>query len=802
MTRVYTSIHVNIHIASFDSGKPPFCPNIISPLPSLSLTSASLAAKKTMNGGGGDARVSIPNHLRKVIQEIKKTLGFKHTDEFIYTTLNDCDMDPNEAGRRLKMIHDIREIAGKHSVEDVYIMLKDCNMDPNEAAQRLLYIDTFHEVKKKHDRRKTISSDTSEEYKRTRGNQWQGAKGGRGTFYSSKVFDDVGGGRTLSSGKENGVANPETVLKVTMPLHSGKENSAALVANSAANVNSTLPISNGSCSHKLAPELSSGVSSSTSDPVVVPVEKPHYTCAVGTIKCEITKRSGSSKSNAKLPAGIESSADQVVAGVAEDADCDNTSQPQSNVVEKNQMSDVLQPLSVSTNKGSLVVNPNQDNQPSQLLNESPKVIASEHMNVSINNAQLVPGEESEFKQSGPKLDMMLDKLTLSSHQPVIFPDHFEVPENFRSQFTFGSLDATPDDCRPLSKTESTQQNEEVVTEPSPSNQNVATTAQEGEVQDHPLPHVSEHALPSKDNISSDPAIKHEQTKLEANPPIGGFQNPVLQTTRDYPFGFMPHLVGPHFVQLDVPELQSGSSLVASASGPTPVAQSTTAGQSSMALSPPLFPYFRQPYPNYIPYNPYFPHMYLPQNAHLLNHGVFPQQPPTGNIYMHAAAAGVKFPVSSQYKQGSNAGSLTHLGVPSGYGSYGSSVGYGASVTPGGSANEDLTTTQTKDNDLHSAVQQGEEDPQVWAPAAGRDIPNLLPNYFYNFPQPQHMAFSPLQAGIYHSSPPMTAQTTVQPLVYPPQSTGGTVEPMVSPPPTSYQQPQGNWNTALLNRETS
>ncbi|XP_024968415.1 GBF-interacting protein 1-like isoform X1 [Cynara cardunculus var. scolymus] len=759
-----------------------------------------MAAKTTMNGGAADARVSIPTHHRKVIQEIKKTLGFKHSDEFIHATLNDCDMDPNEAGWRLKMIHDIREIAGKHSVEDVYIMLKDCNMDPNEAAQRLLYIDTFHEVKKKHDRRKPISSDTSEEHKRTRGNQWQGAKGGRGTFYSSKVFDDVGGGRTLSSGKDNGVANPpERVSGVTPSVHSGKENNGALVANSAANANGTVPISNGSYINKLAPELSPDVSSSTSDPVVIPYENTHHTCAVGTIKCEITKRSGSSKSNAKLPAGIKSSVDQVVAGVAEAVDSDSTSQPQSNVVEKNQMSDVLQPLSVSTNKGSHVVNPNQDNQPSRLLNEPPKVTASEHMNVAINNAHLVPGAESELKRSDPKLDVMLEKLTLSSHQPVIFPDHFEVPENFRSQFTFGSLDATPDDCRPLSVIEATQPNGEVVTEPSSSNENVAKTAQEGEVQDHPLPHLSEHALPSKDDISSHPAIKHEQTKLEAMPPIGGFQNPVLQASRDYPFGFMPHLVGPHFVQLDVPELQSGSSQVASALGSTPVAQSTTTGQSSMALSPPLFPYFRQPYPNYIPYNPYFPHMYLPQHAHLLNHGIFPQQPPTGNIYMHPAAAGVKFPVPSQYKQGSNAGSLTHVGVSSGYGSYGSSVGYDASVTPGSSANEDLTASQTKDNDLHSA-QQG-DDPQVYAPAADRDTPNLLPNYFYNFPQPQHMAFSLLQAGIYHSSP-MTAQTTVQPPVYPPQSTGGTVEPMVSPPPSSYQQPQSNWNTALLNRETS
>lgn len=93
-----------------------------------------------MTTSGGDSRVSIPSKNRKLIQEIKKT-GSNHTDDFIYSTLKDCSMNPNETSRRLKMIHDIKEIAGnKHSVEDVYTMLKDCNMDPNEAAQRLLYI--------------------------------------------------------------------------------------------------------------------------------------------------------------------------------------------------------------------------------------------------------------------------------------------------------------------------------------------------------------------------------------------------------------------------------------------------------------------------------------------------------------------------------------------------------------------------------------------------------------------------------------------------------------------------------------
>ena len=39
-----------------------------------------------------------------------------------------------------KMVSDIKEIARKHSDEDVYTMLQECAMDPNEAAQRLLYL--------------------------------------------------------------------------------------------------------------------------------------------------------------------------------------------------------------------------------------------------------------------------------------------------------------------------------------------------------------------------------------------------------------------------------------------------------------------------------------------------------------------------------------------------------------------------------------------------------------------------------------------------------------------------------------
>lgn len=113
-------------------------------------------------------------------------------------------------------------------------------------------------------------------------------------------------------------------------------------------------------------------------------------------------------------------------------------------------------------------------------------------------------------------------------------------------------------------------------------------------------------------------------------------------------------------------MQNGNYQVVSAADQTPVTQPSATSQSSVALSPPLFPYFR-PYPHYIPYNPYLPaHMYMSQNAHLLNHGVtgvFPQPPstiPTTSIHhmQAAAAAGVRLPTPSQNKQASNEDIIT------------------------------------------------------------------------------------------------------------------------------------------------
>ncbi|GMP53232.1 hypothetical protein CsSME_00018757 [Camellia sinensis var. sinensis] len=102
-----------------------------------------------------------------------------------------------------KMIQNIKEITGNHSEEEIYAMLKECSMDPNETAQKLLLQDTFHEVKRKRDRRKeNLSNKEPTELRWRTGMQGRGSRGGRGN-YSRHILNDARGGRNSAPGKEN-----------------------------------------------------------------------------------------------------------------------------------------------------------------------------------------------------------------------------------------------------------------------------------------------------------------------------------------------------------------------------------------------------------------------------------------------------------------------------------------------------------------------------------------------------------------------------------------------------------------------
>lgn len=263
--------------------------------------------------------------------------------------------------------------------------------------------------------------------------------------------------------------------------------------------------------------------------------------------------------------------------------------------------------------------------------------------------------------------------------------------------------------------------------------------------------------------------------------------------------------------------EGGNSLVQSTAGPTPlVSQAGGVMQNSIAVTQQPVPVFRPPAgmhishypPNYIPYGHYFSPFYVPPPAihQFLSNGAFPQQPQAGSVYAagppSAAGMGVKYSLS-QFKPGTNTGNSAPIGMPSGYGPYGSSpAGYNPSsaATAGNSTtNEDLAASQYKDSNVYIPGQQSEGS-AVWIAAPGRDISSLPTSSFYNLPpQGQHVTFAPSQAGqgtftgIYHHGQAVTA-ATVHPLLQQSQTMTGAVD-MVGPTANVYQQPQHaqiNW----------
>ncbi|KAJ4980608.1 hypothetical protein NE237_031445 [Protea cynaroides] len=180
----------------------------------------------------GGFRVSIPNNVRKTIQNIK-------------------------------------EIAGNHSDEEIYTMLKECSMDPNETAQKLLFQDTFHEVRRKRDKRKENLNNRDPADSRWKpGLQGRGGRGGRGNYSPRYVSHDAGGGRNAVAGKENGVhqGTDRGVILSSLPESQDTENkattfvsSSVTVAGLAANDPSTVATGNSSYGRALQLPMGSGM---------------------------------------------------------------------------------------------------------------------------------------------------------------------------------------------------------------------------------------------------------------------------------------------------------------------------------------------------------------------------------------------------------------------------------------------------------------------------------------------------------------------------------------------------------------
>ncbi|XP_038686359.1 GBF-interacting protein 1-like isoform X3 [Tripterygium wilfordii] len=754
-----------------------------------------------------------------------------------------------------KTIKSIREITGKnHSDDEIYAVLEECSMDPNEAIQKLFYLDPFHVVKSKRDRRKENLNRTPENSRSTQRLQERGMRVGRGNYSSNYISNGFGGGKNESSRKENGVnhvsergsqkmhnngashmtdsstvlsngssllngsSSPPSVpqLSAGPVIDVGKESSAADENNSGKTplplvVNVEIPLSASISSSDLlltstSPASASGGYSSASDPVLEPSLSGN-TGTLSKIKHEVGSRQKVAEQNHIQGSKLATSD----VGSELPKNSHKTTSPTDNyrhmekepgktiAVEKNQWPESSHFTSSAALEHSMA--PRTSGCDGQLLDL--KVVSSE----------VTPAKGDSKLSPGPGV---LDG------RHVTFPSHFKVPEALISGLTFGSLDTelglgTKDidgansDINCSLTTNSSQGSDETV---SPSKQNTSSNARADKFDSPHTYHDGLDKIPSGEgNVTSNADSKDDQTKEEMPSLPEGHQNPTFLFTPNYSFGIMPPMPGSQLVRFENPDTQARdvtqlpnfvaeNPLVSSSASQTPPLQNSIA----TALQP--LPFFRQPYPpNYFPYGPYFSPFLMPPMHQFLGHNGFPQQPSTGNVYLPPAAAapGVKLPLP-QLKPGTGSGNPSPIGFPSIYGAYPTSpIGFNpapAVTSESSAANEDLSTSQMRENHVFSSQQLGEEGSGVWIHAPSQDISSLQVNPLYSLPQNGQIAFSPAQAshstfaGIYQPSLTMTAPSTVNPLLQPSQAVAATVEP-VGPAPGAYQQPSQlahvNWN---------
>ncbi|KAG4137765.1 hypothetical protein ERO13_D07G091900v2 [Gossypium hirsutum] len=859
-----------------------------------------------------------------------------------------------------KTIQNIKEITGNHSEDEIYAMLKECSMDPNETAQRLLLQDPFREVKRKRDRKKEVLNNKESAESRWRpGSQGRGSRGGWGNF-PRYAAHEAGGSKSSGPGRDNGMnqvaekgsgqslsslqesktkestlvaspvpamANgPSGVVAETFSAPPRKaanqpqENSSVgssefesapspvntiskpTIAFGSGDMSGEPAASSSDCSMSTAPASSSAICFSSSDPVLVPSTDSRLLNPLDTIKLESNR--ASTEPNAVIPTEnkLASEAAEINSSFLQ-----GKMPSKSSGVVKNPPGESAHPSSTVTH-GSSASRPssNYSSRSQQIIGPQkvgsnkewkPKPVscnvglgsgaatASEVPTVSLEiNARSLPVSsvlDSEVATS--KLQKKLEELHLPQRQHVIIPNHIHVPESERTKLSFGSFDASfgvalnyvggqesDKSSTPLS--EASQDADETAEEHGSSNQNALATAEEGDYADRPQSPAHAPENLSGDIASSIP--ESDENKQENTLLSGGSQHSAV-TSPNYSFGVIPPMLASfgnaesqarevsRLSSFVVPQpfdpatyyaqfyrscvdndgrvspfassgvaakyngnvsvlppqtsqsQEGGNSLVLTTTSSSPVVtQAAGMMQSSLAVTQQPVPVYRSaagvhlPHypPNYIQYAPFYSPFYVPSPAihQFINNGVFPQQPQAGTVYPSVPAApttGVKFSLP-QFKSGSNTPSSIHIGMPSGYGPYGSSpAGYNPSsavATGNSTTNEDLGGAQFKESNVYVTGQQSEGS-AVWIAPPGRDISSLPASSFYNLaPQGQNVTFAPTQvvpgsfAGIYH--PQAATAAAVHPLLQQAQTMAGAVN-MGGSAAGVYRQPQHaqmNW----------
>ncbi|CAA0808411.1 Kinase-related protein of unknown function (DUF1296 [Striga hermonthica] len=545
-----------------------------------------------------------------------------------------------------KMINNIKEITGQnHSEDEIYAMLKECNMDPNETTQKLLLLDTFHEVKRKRDRRKEVLTGSNAAYtsqnmsKEPSESKWKPgpqarSNRGRGNHPSRYVPQDAGVGRNVAVVKENAASDltdkgiGKVPLATSQDLRKNETSSFA----SPATVASNGPSGNTSQSTNVIHEnhgegtITIGSVKNTNDLGAKNIKQHQILDSNSSLSVPSPPAAGSylssldivplsSSQDLKLPSAVttiqpelgtqdsptEQLDDNLTESKAASAEISafevGTATLEQKVpnefqgVEKNQHSGSMQTASSAVSRpssnynnrsqvtGPQKVGPGKEWKPKSTIPH----ISQGGTTSSSSEALVVSGESHSEPQTTPiltskaatlELQRKLEGTHISDSQHVIIPDHLHVPEVEKLGFCFGSFDASfgldinqtgvsGSEKHPLmSESSDPVDGPEKELQLSYSNQDASVATEDTDVKDTDVKYPDQPQSPSQGpenfptnevEVSSSINPDYSESKPEGAPGI--YQHPMVHTS-NYSFGFMPPTLGGQLAPSEISESQA------------------------------------------------------------------------------------------------------------------------------------------------------------------------------------------------------------------------------------------------------
>nr|GEW70331.1 GBF-interacting protein 1-like isoform X1 [Tanacetum cinerariifolium] len=424
--------------------------------------------------------------------------------------------------------------------------------------------DPFHEVRRKRDRKKENNIKESTEPKWKPGMQGRGNRGGRGNY--SARHSSQGSNRNVLSAKDNEI-NKGAGDGVILPAPQHKKNKEILVASSSNKSEVSVAIASDKLEGSLpkVPSEANKITTaalSASDPILMPSQDSRP--SVGTISREVgTRRTPVVEQSQETPAEITTASGLEV----------GSSFVQGKVLygeEYNLVSESSRPAP-STNVSSSSSRPSSgyNNRPQQAIGLQ-KVAPGKEWKPK--PTTLVPAQElgtevpviptevhssSKPRSSIPESkERKVEKSHISDGQHVIIPNHLHVAEVEKLGFQFGSFDASfgfntsslngPTSDKSPSPSEASEDIAEHVEEQTTRNQDVLVTVEDGHDSDRPpsSSNVPQNLSPEVD-VSSNVAPEHVEPKHETSLPTPSHPYPVVHSSPNMNFGFIPPIIGSH-----------------------------------------------------------------------------------------------------------------------------------------------------------------------------------------------------------------------------------------------------------------